>query len=332
MRFYAPGDSTAAGGSFDAEFLTSQRKAFGAGESFWSPAVQGETAVVEIWVPAWRRGADVRVSVRKVSHIHESLDAKNLSDVGSSVSCNRDVACFNKWLTAGDAVAKIVYESGSNTFLCTGQLMANPEDRYLFLTAAHCINKRKEGKSSIFFWRFQRASCGGADPTSVLQTGGGAKLLFTSASGSAGLVTDHTLMELRRDPTATLGPVALLGWRVGDDPEDNLRAKIHGVHHPSGDVKRASRGKVQDVWQLQPDGSLAGANPPTHYQVGWNKGTTEGGSSGSSIMTGKRWPKQYVIGVLTGGLASCSDRKAPDFYGLFEETFRRFKKFRKHFQ
>lgn len=332
VRFYAPGETAAAGGSFEADFLTTQRKSLGDGEAFWSPVVHGETAVVEIWVPSWRRGADVRVSVREISHIHESLAAKDLSDIGSSGSCNKDIACFKKWLTAGDAVAKIVYESGGGTFLCTGQLMANPKEKFLFLTAAHCISTRNEGNSMIAFWRFQRASCGGGDPTTVIQTGGGAKLLFTSRSGSAGLVTDHTLLQLRRDPTDELGPVSLLGWWVGDDPEDNLRKKIHAAHHPSGDVKRGSRGKVQDLWQLQPDGSLATANPPTHYQVGWNRGTTEGGSSGSPILIGKRWPKQYVIGVLTGGLASCSAKKEPDFYGLFEETFRRYKKFRKRFQ
>ena len=89
---------------------------------------------------------------------------------------------------------------------------------------------------------------------------------------------------------------------------------------------------MQDFWQAQPDGSLNTAKPSTHYQVGWNSGTTEGGSSGGAILIGKRFPKQYVIGVLTGGLASCSARRDPDFYGSFEETFARYKKFRKHFE
>lgn len=330
VRFYAPAANAAEAGVFAANELTSRLKS-GASEPFWSPVVHGETAVVEIWVPAWRRGSDVRLSVARVSHIYRSLDGKDLDHIGGSGSCNRDIECLNKWTEAADAVAKIVFEVGGGSALCSGQLLNNQDGKYLFVTAAHCISSRGAAGSTTFFWRFKRAACGGANPTSVLQTGGGGKLLFTSSSASRGLDTDHTLMLLKRDPTTVLGTVNLLGWMVGDSPDDQVRQKVHGIHHPAGDVQRGSRGKVQDTWRLERDGSLSSAMPATHYQVGWNKGTTEGGSSGSAILTGKKWPNQFVIGVLTGGFASCSQRREPDFYGAFEETFRRFKKFRKHF-
>ena len=49
-----------------------------------------------------------------------------------------------------------------------------------------------------------------------------------------------------------------------------------------------------------------------NFQVVWSKGATAAGSSGSPLIdavSGK------VVGVLTGGFASCDDPLAPDYYG-----------------
>ena len=86
-----------------------------------------------------------------------------------------------------------------------------------------------------------------------------------------------------------------------------------------------------DTWRQEANDSLSQLEPHTHVEVVWNVGTTEGGSSGSFLATGKRFPKQFIVGVLTRGAASCSNRKGPDFYGSFQVTHDDNRKFRKHF-
>ncbi len=47
-------------------------------------------------------------------------------------------------------------------------------------------------------------------------------------------------------------------------------------------------------------------------QVIWSSGATASGSSGSPLID---VDSRKVVGVLTGGFASCQDRTGPDYYG-----------------
>ena len=137
------------------------------------------------------------------------------------------------------------------------------------------------------------------------------------------MTTDHTLVRPKKLPAG----VTLQGWSAAPN-EDNLDAVVYGVHHPAGDLKKISKGNPRDLAHI--DGMFVVYAPPnTHYEVLWKSGVVEGGSSGSSIMTGKKWPNQFAIGVLTGGSSSCSARKAPDFYGSLAYTYANSKRFRK---
>ncbi len=164
-----------------------------------------------------------------------------------------------------------------------------------------------------FYWHFQRAECDGADPTTVEQTGRGARLRYTTGPAfELGDTTDHTLVELKRQPPED---VVFSGWAIAP-AEELLGQRVWGIHHPMGDVKMVSKGKVKDLIS-------------THYEVQWRKGTTEVGSSGSGLWVGKRFPDQFLIGVLTGGFASCETRRDPDFYGRFVRTWNESAKFRR---
>ena len=50
----------------------------------------------------------------------------------------------------------------------------------------------------------------------------------------------------------------------------------------------------------------------TILQVIWSSGATASGSSGSPLIDVE---SRKVVGVLTGGFASCQDRTGPDYYG-----------------
>ena len=139
------------------------------------------------------------------------------------------------------------------------------------------------------------------------------------------LTYDFTLLKLKKMPPVG---VTFGGWRVRDPLED-VGKRVKGIHHPAGDVKKGSGGKVRDLLQITPDGLILFEEPYTHYLVAWKKGTTEGGSSGSSIWAGKKWPNQFALGPLSGGFASCETPGDPDFYGLFSEAYNHKKKLRR---
>ena len=54
----------------------------------------------------------------------------------------------------------------------------------------------------------------------------------------------------------------------------------------------------------------------------WQKGTTEGGSSGSGVfVTVVENQTRYLVGQLYGGSASCSNREGGDAYGRFDLAY-----------
>jgi len=54
-----------------------------------------------------------------------------------------------------------------------------------------------------------------------------------------------------------------------------------------------------------------------HYAIGWAKGTTEGGSSGSGLFNSQ----EQLVGTLTGGNAMCGGSGGSSVYGRFDKAF-----------
>lgn len=92
-----------------------------------------------------------------------------------------------------------------------------------------------------------------------------------------------------------------------------------GIHHPSGDVKKISKDTNPPTSINHPNitgcptSNIAG----THWQVIWDEGVTEGGSSGSPLFNSDH----KIIGQLHGGSSSCSDPSYPDLYGKFSYSY-----------
>ena len=97
---------------------------------------------------------------------------------------------------------------------------------------------------------------------------------------------------------------------------------LAGVHHPQGDLQKVSLGSVQR-YSTCVDNSCRSSNADdgTFLTLGWQEGTTEGGSSGSAafVTFGER---RYVVGQLLGGTASCAARDGVDYYGRFDTSYR----------
>lgn len=317
VRTYAAATDGPLHGAVDAATLA------GGSRIHWLPEQPGEVLGIELHAAA---GADLRgeaLPVRQLLHLVAmplNWNAKRLDGLGNAESCNIDVACAGStWVEAGRAVAKFIFTFSDPTptnpdrvsaGACTGTLLNNlgQDGTPYFITANHCILDAERAANMTFYWHFERVLCGGADPTDVIQTTGGAVRHAESA------VHDMVLLQLHGMPPVT---AALAGWSA-NTPVRN--ASGVGLHHPGGDVKKVSRGTTSAFTQWSESVSAHSHTAP-YLRVLWSEGTTQQGSSGSALFSadGAR-----VIGTLRGGLASCDASGNPDYYGRFDQAYPQF--------
>ena len=305
VRAYAPGEPRVAH-----EPLRSGHKASLAEQ-------RGDVIGLELFAPAGVETRGAQLSLTGLTHlaVHPlSWDRKHVSDIGASGACNIDVACHPdpEWYEVGKGVAKYVFtDENDDGYLCTGTLLNNlaQDGTPLFTTAEHCIGSQAYASTMVFYWHFDRATCGGAVPTggyvSANTTTGGAQLLAIAAPN------DMVLLSLNQDPAPD---TLLIGW---DANEPVQGAAVVGIHHPSGDLKKYAGGTVTDFTQYSSDTHSAKG---THLRVEWSEATTEGGSSGSGLFN----DSYQLIGTLEGGGASCSALGEPDWYGRLDQAFEKF--------
>lgn len=265
--------------------------------TFWTPAVRGDTAVIEYFTPTKSDSGNNPFSVLSIAHVYTDMFEEKAAG-----SCEIDVT--SEWQTVAKSVGRIDFVSGSSLFTCTGTLLnnlANDQTPY-FLTANHCINTQSEAQSATVYWNYNT----GDDPPAGTPTTHGANLLATGES------SDFTLLRL----TGSLpGGLFFSGW---DSSAFTSTAAGAGIHHPDGSHKRISFGTAR-----QPvSGNCQGTQC---LRVDWSTGVTEPGSSGSGIWIGSPSDPSgpRLIGNLIGGASACgaSPSNMWDVYGRFSVTF-----------
>lgn len=278
------------------------------GQPFHTPFVVGDSATIELVLPADRR-AFVDLRLRSATRAYR--DVLQPWAVEKSGSCNVDVACpqGDAWRDQINSVGQYTFSTGGSSYVCTGQLVNNTRsDRApLFSTANHCVSTAAETASIVVYWKYENPTCrtpgssASGSPiskpaNSIAQTGGAALLATHAAS-------DFTLARLNTTPPAAANPY-WSGWdRSGSTPSSAV-----GIHHPSGHEKRISL-ENQALSVTAYSGNPGSGS--THWRVAdWDVGTTEGGSSGSGLWS----PAGLLIGQLHGGSAACGN-DLPDWYG-----------------
>lgn len=275
--------------------------------SFHSPVVPGDSATIEIRVPA---GADLgaaQLTIDSVGAGFRDLFKRGATTgaTGGSGACNINVACplGQPYPDEIRAVGHYEFQSADDGdfYICTGTLLADvPRDkRNWFLTAHHCIAVASEAQSIVVYWNYQSLQCGSivAPPQGFYADDQhGATLRATRAD------VDFTLVELATAPDADWD-LFYAGW----DASGAVPTATIGIHHPSGDVKKITAGPAASTF-----GSCISSTPTsgTHWHTGpYSQGTTEGGSSGSALFgaASSAASAHRVIGTLSGGSALCSD-------------------------
>lgn len=266
---------------------------------FWTPIVPADELVLEVRAPAVVRGG-VKLTVAKAFHGYEALG--KAGGPGMSGSCNVDAACeAGTWGVDARSVALITV---ANQYFCSGQLVNNVEqdETPLFLTARHCGIEHERGPDdSVNFYFNFAAPCGAAAPPTPDATVTGSTFLADDAA------SDITLLRLNGEPPTN---AYFAGWNATGAGA----ASGASIHHPSGDEKKISLYSAPIARALV---NIGAACDIEAWEVQWTSGTTEGGSSGGGL-----WNDAHeVIGVLSGGTASCANPGGTDYYGRLERAW-----------
>ena len=288
---------------------------------FWSSTVFAEAATIEFLPGEGVESLPFRVT--RLSHQARRLDSPGqpdtvLAELGPlaaqaqdpAAGCNQDVNCYPEWQDAARMVALITFETEDGPASCTGTAVATRNNTFkpYFLTAAHCISEEGTARSVEAYWAYLSASCraGYRTDRGTLRSPSGGNLLVTTGLGGG----DSSLLRLREIPSG----VGFSGWDPG---ETGLGSYLVGIHHPVGSYKRISFGnRVQDrTAQIGPN-TLPGAS---FYQVLWQRGVTEPGSSGSPAFSSPG----MLVGVLSYGIVAedICDVPVYDAYGRFSVAY-----------
>ncbi|MCB1613887.1 MAG: pre-peptidase C-terminal domain-containing protein [Xanthomonadales bacterium] len=283
-------------------------------ELYWTPVTEGDTQLIEIYLPAAVNPALVQLVVDRVSHMLASpygpLDGLK---IGESDPCEIDANCVTNpstaYINAKNSVARMSFQVGGSAFVCTGTLLNDTVSGSFipyFFSANHCISTQAAASTLTTFWFEESTSCGSGIASARTQVSGGAQLLYNNAN------TDILLLRLNNPaPSGAF----FAGW---SSTTVTAATNVLVLHHPAGDVKKVSQGQITGF------GTFNGAGD--FIKAGYTAGTTEGGSSGSGLLT-FNGSEYQVRGGLFGGSASCSNTGNinnpgnSDAYSRFDTAF-----------
>ena len=261
--------------------------------------IDGDILIVELDIPS---GTDDfgKLLLNKVGHDYRNAfgSSRLKSKSGVSDTCEVDINCDlgAPWQKEKRAVCRMIVDAD----YCTGTLINNVENLKIpyLLTAYHCVSTQQIAETGVYLFNYERINCNGT-ATTVSQSLSGAELISTTNH-----LLDFALLKLNNYPSPLVQPY-FVGWDTRTDAPQNGVC----IHHPQGDVK-----KISVTYHPIVTGSF-GENYDllSHWQVQrWDRGATEGGSSGSPIFNNLH----RLVGTLTGGGATCVDPR-DDYFTKF---------------
>jgi V8-like Glu-specific endopeptidase len=280
----------------------------GPGDSgdFWSHTISGPVAYIQLrffGAPHPAALQNTHFVIRDVGHLGPKFllpflrktpgERENLSRTEEHCSynepCIEDASCYSGGALSDvkNAVAYMQWISGAWIYMCTGGLLADTDtgsQTPYFLTANHCISKKKDAAALECYFQYWTSNCGSAcyDPVSIVPRTLGADFIGGSSKNG-----DYTLLKLWEDPPP--GSV-FLGWTTADAAHVN-GMELFRISHPSGAPQAYSKHRV---------------DTSSETCTGWPRGqwiysrdivgATEGGSSGAPLLN----LNGQVVGQLSG--------------------------------
>jgi uncharacterized protein (TIGR03437 family) len=248
---------------------------------FWSLPIEGDAATVEMVLP--RDPAELPFLLDELVHL--------MGERASTAPCQKDVNCYPEYSQTMTAVGSYDVVKDGFSYFCSGSLLVTRSRTFqpYFLTANHCVSTQTHARSVVVYWDFRTNACNGAVPARASRPSTrGARLLATGGMGAG----DYTLLLL---DSAAPGPRSYLGWSAA---AIELGTATVGIHHPGGTPSNYQRVTLGSRIADQ-TGNVGGEVAPAalYWQIGETEGRTEGGSSGSPLMT----RDGQVVGMLSYG-------------------------------
>ena len=291
---------------------------------FWTPALAGDVAVIELSLPAAAQVDGVVLRMPRLSHavidgaslLSPAAPLARQSGVGASGACNIDVACVAAANPAVDelakSVARMTFVSDGRTYLCTGTLLNDSvqSGTPYFLTANHCINSQAAARTINTYWFYAASACNANATPLFVRLSGGATLLARSQDN------DWSMVRLLDTPPAG---IRFAAWRAAPLA---VGTSVISLHHPEGDLIKYSRGVVTGERLLDEDDFPNSSVNGLFTEIVWSQGVTEPGSSGGAIATLAPGGAYYEVrGGLATGASYCSFPTSPDYYSHFEFAY-----------
>ncbi len=225
--------------------------------------------------------SQARISISHVIHGYKDF-MNHFAGFGQSQACNNNVNCpeGDDWCREKRAVSMILLNL--NTRWCSGSLLNNVRQDLTpyYLTANHCLTASTN--TWIFWFGYWSDLCSPTTDQPNVASFVGATLRANIAE------SDFALLEMDDEPYSPHG-VHYAGWNRVDAPAQSSV----GIHHPQGDVMKISFDNDPPV-----SGTWIGTPPDTYWEVYFDDGTAEHGSSGSPLFD----ENHRVIGQLTGNI------------------------------
>ena len=221
--------------------------------------------------------------IGSVSQAYKNIAASSKVRIG--INCPEG----DNWQVEKNSVCLINFIDGKYAYYCTGSLVNNvkQDGTPYFLTANHCISSNMVAQTLIACFNYENSTCNSTDAT-MDHSLSGATLKANNSS------SDFSLLLLDETPPDDYGPY-FAGWdATGNPPQSGVC-----IHHPEGtatcisiDNSEISGNKTRVLWD---DKSISAVN--SHWEVFFDEGGTEAGSSGSPLFD----QNKHIVGQLHGG-------------------------------
>ena len=312
--------------------------------AFASEPLSGNKLILDYEAPHGSAMPSIQISgvgylYRSAMQAMPKLEQEDDSDPGKDRYCQINVNCpeGDNWQEqkSSSVIYMPVFADGNMSW-CSGNLINNAKGDFkpYILTAAHCSGEGETENPSkgafkggfgidqekmdqwIFGFHYEKPRCNNSDygfQTTKTLTGASIRT-YTSPYG----YSDGMLLELKEDIPLDYR-VYYAGWNATEQTWESGA----GIHHPAGDAaKIALYSGSMDIGQWTEGTTLLTTTlggVDDHYKLLFDKGNTEGGSSGSPLYN----EQKEQIGTLTGGMTLVCYQDG--FYGRLSSHFNKYK-------